>query len=341
MRAVRLWAARDVRLEEMDVPTPAPDEALVRVTAVGLCGSDLHWFEEGGIGDSRPDHPIILGHEFAGVTADGRRVAIDPAVSCGTCELCRAGHPNLCEGVRFAGHDVDGALREVIAWPHRCLFAIPDGISDEAGAMLEPLGVALHACTLAHVGPGASVGVFGCGPVGWLSIQVARLLGAARVFATELPSRPHRAAAAAAVGAEVVAADGNEADVIRCATNGRGLDIAIEVAGDNAAIDAAVTAVRPGARIVVGGIPSEARTSVAASTARRKGLTLAWARRMKHTYPRAIDLVQRGVIDVRAGVTHVFPLERASDAFESAARREGMKVVIAVSRSSGDESGRG
>jgi len=194
--------------------------------------------------------------------------------------------------------------------------------------MLEPLGVALHACTLAHVGPGAVVGVFGCGPIGWLSIQVARVLGAAQVFATELPSRPHRAAFAEAAGARVVVADGNEADVIRRETNGRGLDVAIEAAGDNEAIDAAVAAVRPGARIVVGGIPTEARTSVVASTARRKGLTLAWARRMKHTYPRAIDLVERGVIDVLSGVTHVFPLERASEAFENAARREGMKTVV-------------
>jgi len=130
MKVARIWAAHDVRLEDADLPRPGADEDLVRVTAVGLCGSDLHWFLEGGIGSSRLDRPLVLGHEFAGVTSDGRRVAIEPAVACGDCELCHAGHPNLCEAVRFAGHDVDGALQEAMAWPRRCFFPLPDAISD-------------------------------------------------------------------------------------------------------------------------------------------------------------------------------------------------------------------
>jgi len=328
MKAARLWAARDVRIEDVPPPSPAAGEELVRVTAVGLCGSDLHWFEEGGIGGMVLDGPIVLGHEFAGVTADGRRVAVEPAVACGACELCREGHPNLCPSVRFAGHDVDGALREFVAWPRHCLFPLPDSLSDADGAMLEPLGVAIHACELAHIRPGASFGVFGCGPIGWLAIQAARLFGASPVFATELESRPHRARAASTAGATAVPADGNEAAAIWRATGGRGLDVAIEAAGNNEAVDAAVEAVRPGGRIVLAGIPPVERTSLVASSARRKGLTLAWARRMKHTYPRAIELVRGGLIDVRSGVTHTFPLERAADAFECASRREGMKVIV-------------
>lgn len=328
MKAARLWGRRDLRVDDEEMPRPGAGEELVRVTAVGICGSDIHWFDEGGIGGATVERPLVPGHEFAGVTLDGRRVAVDPAIPCGDCPLCRRGHPNLCEGVVFAGHDVDGALREWVAWPRRNLHPLPDSISDADGAMLEPLGVALHACRLAHIAPGDTVGVFGCGPIGWLTIQVAGLLGASRVIATELPSRTCRMDAAAVKGAIVVPADGREASEVRALTGGRGLDVALEMAGDNAAVDAAVDAVRPGARVVLAGIPSEPRTSVSASSARRKGLTLAWARRMKDTYPEAIDLVSRGAVDVRSGVTHTFALPDAAPAFAAATRREGMKVVV-------------
>lgn len=332
MKAARIWGPRDLRVEDIDDAAVSPGEDLVRVTAVGLCGSDLHWFDEGGIGGATLQRPLILGHEFAGIIADTTRVAVDPAVTCGECASCRRGHSNLCERVRFAGHDVDGALREWIAWPRRNLHPLPDDLSDADGAMLEPLGVALHACDLGHVYRGATVGVFGCGPIGWLAIQVARLAGAARVFATDLPSRPHRLAAAAALGATPVAADGREADAIRRATGGSGLDVAIEVAGANDAVDAAVEAARPGARLVLGGIPAETRTSVVAASARRKGLTLAWARRMKPVYPRAVDLVRRGLVDVRGCVTHTYRLDEAAAAFAAASRRDGLKVMVEPAR---------
>ncbi len=328
MQAARLWGRRDLRIGDEEMPRPAAGEELVRVTAVGICGSDIHWFDEGGIGGTNVVRSLVPGHEFAGVTQDGVRVAVDPAIPCRACELCRCGHPNLCESVVFAGHDVDGALQEWIAWPSRNFHPLPDTFSDADGAMLEPLGVAIHACNLAHIERGTTVGVFGCGPIGWLTIQLALHRGASQVVATELASRPHRLAAAAAKGATTVVANGCEAAAIRDLTNGRGLDVAIEAAGDNAAVDAAVDAVRPGARIVLGGIPSGPRTSVSASSARRKGLTLAWARRMKETYPEAIGLVASGAIDVRSGVTHTFPLAEAAQAFEAAVRREGMKVMI-------------
>ena len=335
MKAARLWGLRDLRIEEAQTPQPVGGDELVRVTAVGLCGSDLHWYDGAGIGETKLDRPLVLGHEFAGTTAAGVRVAVDPAISCGVCDLCLGGDPNLCERVVFAGHDVDGALCEWVVWPRRNLHALPANVTDAEGAMLEPLGVALHASTLAHVSAGDAVGVFGCGPIGWLTVQVARLVGAARVFATDLPSRPHRLAAAESIGAVAVPADGHEAETIRRALGGRGLDVAIEMAGSNAAVDAAVEAVRPGARVVLGGIPAEARTSVVAAAARRKGLTLAWVRRMKHTYPRAIDLVARGAIDVRSAVTHTLTLDQAADAFDTAAARAGMKVLVSPSQGSG------
>jgi len=329
VRALRLHATGDLRLHEEERPEPREAETLVRVTAVGLCGSDLHWFGEGGIGETRLTRPLVLGHELAGITEDGRRVAIDPAVPCESCALCREGHPNLCEAVRFAGHGADdGGLREWMAWPERALFALPDALRDADGAMLEPLGVALHAVDLAHMRTGASVGVFGCGPIGLLALQAARLAGAGRLFATDRADRPHRLEAARRLGAEVFAAEGGrEALSIREALGG-GLDVAIELAGENGAVDAALDAVRPGARVVLAGIPAEERTSFRAATARRKGLTLVLSRRMKHTYPRAIRLVAEGNVDVRSAVTHQFPLERGAEAFATAARREGLKVLV-------------
>jgi L-iditol 2-dehydrogenase len=187
--------------------------------------------------------------------------------------------------------------------------------------------VALHTVDLAHVRPGASVAVFGSGPIGLFILQVVRLAGAAAIFATDLASRPHRLEAARGFGARVFPADGSEARRIADAA-GHGVDVAIEAAGTQGAVDAAVESVRPGGRVVLCGIPAEARTSFAASTARRKGLTLSLVRRMKHTYPRAIALAQAGRVDLRSVVTHRFPLAQSQQAFELAARREGLKVLV-------------
>ncbi len=329
MKAARLHGARDVRIQDEERPTPAVDEALVRVEAVGLCGSDLHWFEEGSIGGTRLTRPIVPGHEMAGRTEDGALVAIEPSIPCGVCALCLEGHPNLCPDVRFSGHGTDdGSLREWMAWPRRCLIPLPDGLTAADGAMLEPLGVALHSVDLAHVRPGMTVGIFGSGPIGLFILQAAHLAGAAALYATDLASRSHRLEAARALGARVFAADGNEARAIATAAGGLGLDVAIEAAGVQAAVDAAVEAVRPGGRVVLAGIPADERTSLTASTARRKGLTISLVRRMKHTYPRAIALAATGRIDLRSVVTHRFPLSETRAAFELAARREGLKVIV-------------
>jgi L-iditol 2-dehydrogenase len=290
----------------------------VQVKAVGICGSDLHWFGEAGIGDARLQKPLVLGHEFAGVIAEGacqgERVAVDPAIPCRTCEFCQQGNPNLCPHVRFAGHGLeDGALCDSITWPEDCLFPLPEALSYADGVMLEPLGVALHAVDLAHLRIGMTVGVFGCGPIGLLILQLARLAGVAEVLATE--PVPHRLDAARGLGA-------------REWMPGQGVDVAFEVAGENAAVESAFTAVRPGGRVILVGIPADDRTSFPASVARRKGLTIKLVRRMKFTYPRAIHLVESGRVDVHSLVTHRFPLERAADAFRTAERREGLKVIV-------------
>jgi len=330
VRAARLHGPRDVRVHDEERPVAGPGEALVRVEAVGLCGSDLHWYEKGGIGSNRITRPIVPGHEMAGRTEDGGLVAIEPAIPCGHCQLCLEGHPNLCPAIRFSGQgDRDGSMREWMAWPRHNLFPLPEGLTATDGAMLEPLGVAIHTVDLAHVRPGSSVGVFGSGPIGLFCLQVAKAAGAARLVATDLASRPHRLGAARALGAGAFPAEeGREAKAIREAVGGYGLDVAIEAAGVQAAVDAAVESVRPGGRVVLAGIPGEERTSVKVSSARRKGLTIVFVRRMKHTYPRAIALATAGRVDLRSMVTHRFPLAEAARAFEVAARRDGLKVVV-------------
>lgn len=333
MKVLRLHGTQDFRLHDEAKPEPGAGESLLRATAVGVCGSDLHWFTKAGIGDARLVHPLVLGHEFAGVIENGarrgERVAVDPAVSCGRCEFCLEGNPNLCTAMHFAGHGTDdGALREYVPWPTRFLYTLPDALTDADGAMLEPLGVAIHAVDLGHVKPGMTVGVFGCGPIGLLTLQVARAAGATQIIATD--RLEHRLETARSLGATAViqAADGRENAAIWAATKERGVEVAFEAAGENEAVETAIAVARPGGCVVLGGIPADNRTAFTASSARRKGLTIKLVRRMKHTYPRAIRMVESGLVDVRSLVTHRFPLSEFESAFAVAQRREGLKVII-------------
>jgi L-iditol 2-dehydrogenase len=332
VRAARLHGVGDVRVADEADPQAEDGHSLVRVTSVGLCGSDLHWFAEGGIGETVLDHPVVPGHEFGGVALTGRyagqRVAVDPAIPCGYCEQCARGDRNLCPTVRFAGHgSLDGGLRQLLAWPDEQLFPVPDHISDDGIALLEPMGVALHSLDLGHIRLGADVLIAGLGPIGLLAVQLARRAGARRVFATE--PLPHRRAAAVAFGATAWTPD--EAEVaIADATGGRGIDLAFEFAGTDEAIATAVAAVRPGARVVLGGIPSTNRSAFPASVARRKGLTFVMVRRMNEIYPRTIALASAGQVELDTLVTQRFSLEDSTIAFRTAAERVGLKTIIAV-----------
>jgi L-iditol 2-dehydrogenase len=317
---------------EEAAPTPGAGEVLVRVSAVGLCGSDLHWFAEGGIGDAALSRPLVLGHEFGGVIESGpragERVAVDPAVPCGRCELCIEGHGNLCPQVRFAGHGVtDGALRELIAWPEDRVHAVPPAFVDADVAMLEPLGVAIHAVDLSHPRTGGVVAVVGCGPIGLCALQVARAAGATRAVAIELLGQRGEAAARWADVVLDPTADGF-GTALRDAVGPLGAHTVIECAGNDDAVAVSVAASRPGATVVLAGIPDADRTAFPAGFARRKGLTFRMARRMKEVYPRAVSLVESGRVDVRSLVSHRFSLDDAARAFEVALAREGLKVVV-------------
>jgi L-iditol 2-dehydrogenase len=325
LRALRLHAPNELRLHDEPDPSPAPGEVLVRVSAVGLCGSDRHWLLEGGIGDAGLDHPLVLGHEFAGVVASGprsgERVAVDPADPCGSCALCTDGLEHLCAAMRFAGHgSTDGGLQTLLAWPERLVHPVPEVLTDVEAALAEPLGVALHAFDLAHVRPGAGAGVFGCGPIGLLLVQLLHMAGASPIVATDI--LPHRVAAAEALGA-------TRARLAGTAAAEAALDVAFEVAGDDGAVDEAIASLRPTGRLVLVGIPDDDRTSFRASTARRKGLTLLVSRRMTASdLPRALRLAAEGRVDLGPLVSERYSLDEWPDAFAALRERRGLKVVI-------------
>ena len=332
MQTARVHGAGVLRLYDEPMPTPGTGEALVRVTAVGICGSDVHWWKEGCIGGDRIIEPLVLGHECAGViesgSRKGERVAIDPAIPCLRCEFCQQGNQNLCSNLRFAGHaPVDGGLRQYITWPEHCLVPLPDSMSDTIGVMLEPLGVALYSVDRGEVRTGTTVGVFGCGTIGLIVIQVARAAGATNIYATELAGLPHRIKAAQLFGATVFE-EGQEENEILEATGGRGLDVAFEAAGDPRAVESAIAAVKPGGQVVLIGIPREDRIAFTASIARRKDLVIKVIHRMKHAYPRAMQLVSTGRVDVKTLATHRFPLSEVVRAYSVAENRSGIKVVI-------------
>lgn len=348
MLAARLHGPKDIRTETIPAPSdPAPGEALIRVTAVGICGSDLHTWRDGHIGGAAPDAPLILGHEFAAViealgepardgTGEplriGQRVAVDPAQPCGRCELCEAGHPNLCPDHAFTGvWPTQGALCERMLVPAATCFPVPDTIDDEQTALLEPLGVALHAVDLGHVRVGHSAAVIGAGSIGLLIAQVLRQAGADPILITDRV--PGRLTLAERFGARAIGLDKDPVATIHRVTRGRGVDVAFEAAwSDESAIRQATDALRPGGRLVVVGIAGDDRLLFHHATARRKGLTIAMCRRMKHTYPRAIALAEADRVDLAALVSHRFPLAETGEALATAAgyTDDVVKVMVRV-----------
>lgn len=324
------------RLDQVRVPVPAPadDEALIRVLAVGLCGSDAHWFEEGEIGDAVLGEGLILGHELSGVIESGprrgERVAVDPSIPCRACQFCLSGRSNLCADLRFAGHGrTDGGLRGHLVWPERCLVPIPDHVSDEAGALLEPLGVALHTIDLGRPEKDERVVVVGAGPIGLLVVAALRARRVGPILATDRLS--HRLRAALEMGAShAVAAteDDDELEALAALVDG-GAGLVIETAGNDMALGSALAAARPGGRVVLAGIPSDDRSRFVASTARRKELTLSMCRRMlPGDLERAAALAGEGKVDLDALVSHRYPLAAGDQAFSTLVERSGLKVMV-------------
>src|SRR5215218_3074733 len=243
MRVAVLHAPGQIRIEERERPRPGPREVLVQITAVGVCGSDVHYYEHGRIGPFVVEAPLILGHESAGRVAElgegaakhavGDRVALEPGIPCGRCRECRAGRYNLCADVRFfATPPVDGAFAEFVAIHEDFAFALPDALSDEDGALMEPLSVGIWACRKAGVRAGHRVLVTGAGPIGLLAMQVARASGATEVVVSD--TNEHRLALARRTGATRTVAPGDEHGEV---------DALIECSGHPAALAAGIAAI--------------------------------------------------------------------------------------------------
>lgn len=334
MKAVKLFGPEDLRLVDEPFPERSiADEVLIRVNAVGICGSDLHMYGTGAIGYTKIESPFTLGHEFMGEVLDagpncmdgcgatlvrGQRVAVEPAVACGLCEVCEAGHPNLCPDHYFYGvYPTQGALCEQLIVPAKNCFPIPDEISDGGGTLLETLGVAIHAVDLAKLKVAKSVAVIGCGPVGLLILRLAVLSGTSQVFAFD--KFEWRTELALKWGAtKVWTIDGNsEAELLLEATVGRGADVVIEAAWADHSVDEAMRMAAYGGRVVLVGIPPDDKAAFTHSMARRKGLTIMMARRMKHTYPRAINLASGSAPQIVLDelISETVSLEKTADAF--------------------------
>jgi L-iditol 2-dehydrogenase len=335
MHVVRLHPDGSLRAHDEPQPEPGDGEALVRVTAVGLCGSDRHWLLERGIGDATLTRPLVLGHEFGGVAETGRhrgrRVAVDPAAPCWNCSLCDSGRDNLCLDLRFAGHGVtDGGLREFAAWPERSIHPLADELGQTEEALVEPLAIGIHALDLATLEPGATVAVLGAGPIGLLIVALAREAGARTIVATD--PLPHRLDVARALGA-ATALDPAETGAVRAAIGDAGADIVFEAAGEQAAVDDAIELAAPGATVVLVGIPGNDRTAFTASVARRKGLALKLARRSTASaFTRAVDLANRRQIDLGSLVSLRVSLDDAQRGFDALVERSGLKVVVEPSQ---------
>jgi L-iditol 2-dehydrogenase len=346
MIAARLHGPSDLRVEQVPRPdSPEHGKVLLRVRATGLCGSDLHSYHDARIGDTRVETPLILGHEFSGVVeavgsggedgnfeslAPGTRVAVDPAQPCGRCESCEHGHPNLCRRLHFCGNYPDGgSLCEWMHMPARSCFPVPDALNDIEAALLEPLGVALHAADLAKVRIADSAAIIGAGPIGLLILQLLKLAGADPIFVSD--KFAWRLKAVEKYGGIPVHCEHEKAATrVQKETRGRGVDVAVEAAWADQSVEDAVESVRLGGRLLLVGIPSNDRLGLKHSTARRKGLTILMSRRMKHVYPRAIRLAIKHRVDLQGLVSHKFPLARADEAFRlnSAYADNVLKVVI-------------
>lgn len=355
MKAAKLYGARDFRIEMVPEPAaPQAGEVVVRIGSVGVCGSDLHTYEDGRIGDTVVQEPLVLGHEFAGTVAAvgpdaydglhqplrvGQRVAVEPALSCWHCDRCEAGHPNLCRNLGFMGlWPDDGALQELLTVPARGCFPLPDSLSMDEGALLEPLGVAIHAVDLAKIKIAQSVAILGCGPIGLLILKLVKLSGAGPVIA--LDQHEWRLETARQWGADetVNITVGDAVAAVHELTGGRGAEVVIEAAWAGDAVGQAVSMADLGARVVLVGIPGSDQANFTHSVARRKGLTLVMVRRMKHTYPRAIALAVGGKVKLEELITHRFDLDATGDAFAlNAAYRDGIiKAMIELDNAATD-----
>lgn len=331
-RSAVLFGPRDIRVEERPVPAPAPDEVLVRITAVGVCGSDVHFYHDGRLGDWTVKDPLMLGHESGGVIIAvgdevdpariGQRVSIEPQHPSSRSPETLRGDYNLDPEMRFyAVPGTDGAFQQYATIQSHFAFPVSDAVSDAAAALMEPLSVGVAAARKAAIAPGQRLLIAGAGPIGIITAQVARAFGATEVIVTDLAEE--RRAAALSFGATLAVdpRDPEFADVVS------GVDAFIDASGAGPAIRSGIVAVRPGGHVVLVGMGVD-ELPLPLTHIQNNELIITGVFRYANTWPTAIALVESGSIDLDRLVTGTFDLDHVSEALESTSDPATIKSIV-------------
>lgn len=329
MRASVLLEPGKIVMEDRPVPTPDPGDVLVKVGSVGVCGSDLHYYETGRIGEYIVKAPMILGHEAGGEIVAvgegvnparvGSRVSIEPQRPCRTCDYCKSGRYNLCPDMEFyATPPVDGAFCEYVTIPSDFAFDIPDHVSDDAAGLMEPLSVGIAALWKGGLKHGDTVLIAGAGPIGIITAQAAKALGADQVVVTDLSEERRQVALSFGVDAALDPRDPAMADMEA--------DLFIDASGATPAIQQGLALTRPGGTVVLVGSADDVPLSVPDIAMREVNVTGIF--RYTNTWPTAIDLVSKGQVDLDALVTDVYGLEQVEEALTAGATPTSMKRVV-------------
>jgi L-iditol 2-dehydrogenase len=332
-----LNGVRDVVTEQRPVPRPGPREVLIRVAAVGTCGSDVHYYEHGRIGDHIVKAPLVLGHEPSGVVVArgteaarhevGARVALEPGVPCSTCAQCKLGRYNLCPRMRFFGTPpIDGAFCEYVVLREDFAHPVPDTMTDEAAGLLEPLSVGVWACRKARVGPGARVLITGAGPIGLVATQAARAFGASEVVVTDVNGTRLQVAAELGATATVNVAQRSLADA------GFEPDVLLECSGVGTAAGQAIRQVGRAGRVVLIGMGGD-EIALPLAHVQNYELEVTGTFRYANTWPTAIALAAGREVDLDRLVTHRFGLGEVERALTIATRDDSViKAVVLPQR---------
>ena len=329
--------------EERDIPQPKDDEVLVKLEYVGICGSDLHYYESGAIGDYVVKPPFVLGHEPGGTVVEvgknvthlkvGDRVALEPGKTCGHCEFCRTGRYNLCpDVVFFATPPVDGVFQEYVAHEAGLCFTLPDNVSTMEGALIEPLAVGFHAARQGGAQAGQTAVVTGAGCIGLVSMMALKAMGVSKVYSVDVMDK--RLDKALELGADGVI-NGSKEDAVKKVlelTGGMGCDLVIETAGTEITTRQAVQMTKKGATIVLVGYSKTGEIKMPISLALDKELTFKTVFRYRHIYPMAIDAVASGKVNLKGIVTNEFALDDIQEAMDQSVNNKAdiVKAVVKI-----------
>lgn len=329
--------------EERDIPQPKDDEVLVKLEYVGICGSDLHYYESGAIGDYVVKPPFVLGHEPGGTVVEvgknvthlkvGDRVALEPGKTCGHCEFCKTGRYNLCpDVVFFATPPVDGVFQEYVAHEAGLCFKLPDNVSTMEGALIEPLAVGFHAARQGGAQAGQVAVVTGAGCIGLVSMMALKAMGVSKVYSVDVMDK--RLDKALELGADGVI-NGSREDAVKKVmelTGGMGCDLVIETAGTEITTRQAVQMTKKGATIVLVGYSKTGEIKMPISLALDKELTFKTVFRYRHIYPMAIDAVASGRVNLKGIVTNEFALDDIQKAMDESVNNKAdiVKAVVKI-----------